>query len=212
MEYIRRHMEDLVLELNQSYAAILLTGPRQAGKTTMLRSLLEKENIGRSYVTLDFLEERDLAKTDPAAFLQLHHPPVLIDEVQYAPELFTYIKIHIDAHYNPGDFWLTGSQLFRTMRGVQESLAGRVALLHLPPLSQREIIGVPGVPFTTDLDRLMEEQKQIKPASISELFARLWYGSMPGTVSGLYSNRNIFYATYQCHLVSKSKMMVNFSR
>ena len=196
MEYIRRHMEDLVLELNQSYAAILLTGPRQAGKTTMLHSLLEKENIGRSYVTLDFLEERDLAKTDPAAFLQLHHPPVLIDEVQYAPELFTYIKIHIDAHYNPGDFWLTGSQLFRTMRGVQESLAGRVALLHLPPLSQREIIGVPGVPFTTDLDRLMEEQKQIKPASISELFVRLWYGSMPGAVSGLYSNRNIFYATY----------------
>ena len=148
MTYISRHMESRILELSKSYSAILLTGPRQAGKTTMLRSLAEKENIGRKYVTLDDLAERDMAKNDPALFLQLHRPPVLIEEVQYAPELFTYIKIHIDEHSNPGDFWLTGSQIFRLMRSVQESLAGRVALLHMSPLSQREIIGAPGVPFT----------------------------------------------------------------
>ena len=196
MEYISRHMESRILELSKSYSAILLTGPRQAGKTTMLRSLAEKENIGRKYVTLDDLTERDMAKNDPALFLQLHKPPVLIDEVQYAPELFTYIKIHIDEYHNPGDFWLTGSQIFRLMRGVQESLVGRVALLHMSPLSQREIIGAPCVPFTTDFDRLLAEQDQIQPVTMPELFTRLWRGSMPGLISGQTPDRNIFYSSY----------------
>ena len=196
MEYIRRHMERRILELSQSYAAILLTGPRQAGKTTMLRELAEKENVGRGYVTLDDLAERDMAKNDPALFLQLHKPPVLIDEVQYAPELFTYIKIHVDTNQNPGDFWMTGSQVFRLMRGVQESLAGRVALLHLSPLSQREITGAPCVPFTTDMERLLAERDTIQPVTTPELFARLWRGSMPGLVSGQTPDRNIFYSSY----------------
>ena len=133
MTYIQRHMEDRILELSKSYAAILLTGPRQAGKTTMLQSIAGKENIGREYITLDDLNLRDMAKNDPALFLQLHKPPVLIDEVQYAPELFVYIKMHIDKYHNPGDFWMTGSQIFRLMRGVQESLAGRIALLRICP-------------------------------------------------------------------------------
>ncbi len=196
MDYISRHMESRILELSKSYSAILLTGPRQAGKTTMLRSLAEKENIGRKYVTLDDLAERDMAKNDPALFLQLHKPPVLIDEVQYAPELFTYIKIHIDEHHNPSDFWLTGSQIYRLMQGVQESLAGRVALLHMSPLSQREIIGAPCVPFTTDFERLLAEQDQIQPVTTPELFTRLWKGSMPGLISGQTPDRNIFYSSY----------------
>ena len=196
MEYISRHMESRILELSKSYSAILLTGPRQAGKTTMLCELAEKENIRRRYVTLDDLTERDMAKNDPALFLQLHQPPVLIDEVQYAPELFTYIKIYIDEHHNPGDFWMTGSQIFRLMRGVQESLAGRVALLHMSPMSQREIIGAPCVPFTTDLSRLLSEQDLIQPVTTPELFARLWRGSMPGLISGQFPDRNIFYSSY----------------
>ncbi len=196
MNYISRHMEDRILELSKSYSAILLTGPRQAGKTTMLQRLAEKENIGREYVTLDDLTERDLAKNDPALFLQLHRPPVLIDEVQYAPELFTYIKIHIDRNHNPGDFWLTGSQIFRLMQGVQESLAGRVALLHMSPMSQREIVGIPCVPFTTDMERFLAELNLIQPVSTPELFERLWRGSMPGLVSKQYSDRNIFYSSY----------------
>ena len=196
MEYISRHMEERILELSKSYSAILVTGPRQAGKTTMLRSLAEKENIGREYVTLDDLTTRDMAKNDPALFLQLHKPPVLIDEVQYAPELFTYIKIHIDEHHNPGDFWMTGSQIFRLMRGVQESLAGRVALLHMSPMSQREIIGAPCAPFTTDFDRLLAESKNIAPVETPELFERIWKGCMPGLVSGQYTDRNIYYSSY----------------
>lgn len=196
MEYIRRHMEERILKLSKSYSAILVTGPRQAGKTTMLRSLAEKENIGREYVTLDDLTARDMAKNDPALFLQLHKPPVLIDEVQYAPELFTYIKIHVDEHHNPDDFWMTGSQIFRLMRGVQESLAGRVALLHMSPMSQREIIGAPCVPFTTDFDRLIAESKNIAPVETPALFERIWKGCMPGLVSGQYTDRNIYYSSY----------------
>ena len=196
MEYISRHMESRVLELSKSYAAILLTGPRQAGKTTMLRRLAEKENIGRGYVTLDDLAERDMAKNDPALFLQLHKPPVLIDEVQYAPELFTYIKIHIDEHHTPGAFWMTGSQIFRLMRGVQESLVGRVALLHMSPMSQREIIGAPCVPFTTDMEALLAQRDRMQPVTTPELFDRLWRGSMPGLVSGQFPDRNIFYSSY----------------
>ena len=196
MEYISRHLENRILEISKSYAAILLTGPRQSGKTTMLRRLAEKENAGRGYVTLDDLNERDMAKNDPKLFLQLHKPPVLIDEVQYAPELFTYIKIHIDEHHNPGDFWMTGSQIFRLMRGVQESLAGRVALLHMSPLSQREIMGAPCVPFDTDLDRLLAEKEQLPAVTAPELFERLWLGSMPGIVSGQYPDRNVFYSSY----------------
>ena len=196
MPYIRRHMESRIIELSRSYSAILLTGPRQAGKTTMLRELAEKENIGRRYVTLDDLAQRDMAKNDPALFLQIHQPPVLIDEVQYAPELFTYIKIHIDKFHHPGDFWMTGSQIFRLMRGVQESLAGRVALLRMSPLSQREISGAPCVPFTTGMERLLAERDRIRPVSAPELFARLWQGSMPGLISGQIPDRNVFYSSY----------------
>ena len=196
MRYISRHMENRILELSRSYSAILLTGPRQAGKTTMLRELAKKENLGRKYVTLDDLTERDMAKNDPTLFLQLHQPPVLIDEVQYAPELFTYIKIHIDEHHNPGDFWMIGSQIFRLMRGVQESLTGRVALLHMSPMSQREIIGAPCVPFKTSMEQLLAERDHIQPVTTPELFARLWRGSMPGLIDGQAPDRNVFYSSY----------------
>ena len=196
MDYIKRHIEEKILELSKSYSAILLTGPRQSGKTTMLRALAEKETSPREYVTLDDLTARDMAKNDPALFLQLHKPPVLIDEVQYAPELFTYIKIYIDEHHNPGDFWMTGSQIFRLMRGVSESLAGRVALLHMSPLSAREISRYESVPFSVDFDRLLEESKKIAPVLTPDLFKRIWQGSMPGLVSGAFPDRNIYYSSY----------------
>ena len=196
MEYIDRHLEELILKLSGQYAAILLTGPRQSGKTTMLRKLAEKEAIGRQYVSLDDLSERDMAKNDPALFLQIHRPPILIDEVQYAPELFTYIKIHVDNHKNPGDFWMSGSQVFRLMRGVQESLAGRVALLHMSPLSQREITALPCVPFTTDMERLLAEADNISPVNAQDIYARLWQGSMPALIGGQAQDRNVFYSSY----------------
>ena len=196
MAYINRHLEKRILDLSRSFSAILLTGPRQAGKTTMLRALAEKENAGRRYVTLDDLTTRDMAKNDPALFLQMYPPPVLIDEVQYAPELFTYIKIHIDRNHRPGDFWMTSSQVFRLMRGVQESLAGRVALLHMSPMSQREITGNPCSLFTMDFDHLLAEQAKTTPVTTPGMFRRIWKGSMPGLVSGQYPDRDIYYSSY----------------
>jgi len=196
MNYIKRNMETIFLRLNQQYPAILITGPRQVGKTTMLKELMKKEGLNRNYVTLDDYNERALAKQDPKMFLQLHPPPVFIDEVQYAPELFSYIKIHIDQHHNPGDFWLTGSQLFKLMSGLQESLAGRVALLHLSPLSQQEITGSEAAVFTVDVHTLAKRQQQILPVTVPEMFQRIFNGGMPALISGQYTDRNLFYSSY----------------
>ena len=159
MTYIHRHLENVVTELSKEYSVILITGSRQVGKTTMLKELMQGSN--RGYVSLDDLNERNIAKTDPKLFLELHKPPVLIDEVQYAPELFTYIKIHVDENQNAGDFWLTGSQVFKLMREVNESLAGRVAVLSLTSLSQSEIYTNSKIlenvkPFTIALHDLQE--------------------------------------------------------
>ena len=196
MSYINRHIENSITKLSRSWSAILLTGPRQSGKTTMLKNLAKEENIGREYISLDDITVREMAKNDPNMFLQLHKPPIIIDEVWYAPELFTYIKIYIDEHHNPGDFWLTGSQIFSLMKGVQESLAGRVALLHMSPLSQREITGVSPRPFTTDFDALVEDSKNIKPLTTMQMYERIWNGCMPGIISGEYADRNIYYSSY----------------
>lgn len=196
MGYINRHMEQCITRLSKTWSAILLTGPRQSGKSTMLKKLAEKENIGREYISLDDLTVREMAKNDPKMFLQLHKPPIIIDEVQYAPELFTYIKIHVDTFHNPGDFWLTGSQVFSLMKGVGESLAGRVALLHMSPLSQREIIGAQPRPFTTDFEALAEDSKNIRALTAPQMYERIWNGCMPGMLSGEYTDRSMYYSSY----------------
>ena len=194
MNYISRNLEKIVLEVTKEYPVVLVTGPRQIGKTTMLQKLME--GTDRSYVSLDDLNERNLAKTDPELFLQLHKPPVLIDEVQYAPELFTYIKLHVDKNHNPGDFWLTGSQVFKLMRGVQESLAGRVAALSLTSLTQAEICDGQMEPFTIDMEALISRSKERKQADTRDIFARIFRGSMPAIISGQNSNSQIFYSSY----------------
>lgn len=126
-------------------------------------------------------QERRLARTDPAMFMQTHSLPIFIDEVQYAPELFSYIKIAIDNGAEPGAFWLTGSQTFRLMELAQESLAGRVAILHMTSLSQHEIYGTGNTaPFAVDLAQLKERRKTNAPADMKELYERIWKGSMPG--------------------------------
>lgn len=196
MAYIYRHLEGTVKELSKSFPVILITGPRQAGKTTMLRHLADSESQQREYVSLDDLNLREMAQNDPALFLQLHRPPILIDEVQYAPNLFIYIKKMVDEHHVAGEFWLTGSQIFKLMRSVQESLAGRVALLHMSPLSQREISGLQPKAFSVDLNSFIEDSRTVSAVSTPQLFNTMWQGCMPGIVSGKYTDRNIFYSSY----------------
>lgn len=196
MGYIKRCMQDVFLKLNKQYPAILITGPRQVGKTTMLQELIKLEGKNRHYVSLDDLNVRALAKSDPAMFFQIHQPPVFIDEVQYAPELFTYIKISVDQNHRPGDFWMTGSQLFKLMHGVQESLAGRVALLHLSPLSQQEIyMGQPGA-FSLELETLQKKQAITSAITTPQIFERIFLGGMPALISQKYDDRGIFYSGY----------------
>lgn len=194
MRYIARNLEKVVLEVTKEYPVVLVTGPRQVGKTTMLQKLME--GTDRNYVSLDDLNERNLAKTDPEMFLQLHKPPILIDEVQYAPELFAYIKIHVDKYHNAGDFWLAGSQVFKLMSGIQESLAGRVAVLSLTSLSQAEICGGEMQPFTLDIEELSARRKERTKADTGVIFDRIFRGSMPAIVSEKKSNSQIFYSSY----------------
>ena len=194
MNYIKRDLEDKIIALSKEYSCILITGPRQVGKTTVLRQLMEDD---REYVTLDDLEERSLAKRDPAMFLATHGTPIMIDEVQYAPELFSYIKIEIDKGAAPGTYWLTGSQAFKLMELAQESLAGRVAILHMSSLSQHEIYGSGKcVPFSLDLSALKKREKTNASADLNQIYERIWRGSMPGLVSGKFSDRDVFYSSY----------------
>ena len=194
MDYITRNLETVVEQVTKEYPVVLVTGPRQVGKTTMLRKLME--GTDRGYVSLDDLNERSMAKNDPELYLQIHQPPVLIDEVQYTPELFTYIKVYVVEHREPGAFWLTGSQVFKLMRGVRESLAGRVAVLSMTTLSQAEICGGDMEPFQIDLSALSAREKQREKMSAKDIYERIFHGSMPAIVSGAVSGSQIFYSSY----------------
>ena len=194
MTFIKRDLANKILELSQDYACVLLTGPRQVGKTTLLRQLMQQN---RNYVTLDDFEERRLAQQEPATFLAVHETPLFIDEVQYAPQLFSYLKIAIDNGAEPGSFWLSGSQAFRMMELAQESLAGRVAILHMSGLSQHEIYGSgEALPLTIDLQALKARKAAGKATDLKGMYERIWRGSLPGYVSGKFKDRNVFYSSY----------------
>ena len=195
MEYIRRTLEQKILEISADYSCLLLIGPRQVGKTTMLEHLME--GTGRQKVTLDDTENRRLAKTDPALFLELHPAPVLIDEVQYAPELFSYIKIKVDNGAEAGSYWMIGSQAFQLMELAQESLAGRTAIIHMSALSQSEMYGDGTTePLSVDLISLNRRKEHLGRCTATEMFERIWNGGMPGHRSGKYRDRDVFYGSY----------------
>ena len=194
MDYITRDIEKVVLRAADSFGAVLVTGPRQVGKTTTLRHIAD---IERRYVTLDDYTARSLAQNDPEQFFSLYPPPVLIDEIQYAPQLFSWIKIAIDNHIAPGAFWMTGSQTFRHMELAQESLAGRVAILTMTALSQHEIYGSgEHSPLEIDLPNLQSRVATGKHANLHGMYERIWRGAMPGHLSGRYPDRELFYSSY----------------
>lgn len=194
-------MENLVIELTKEYSCILVCGPRQVGKTTMLKNIMTND---RAVVTLDDLEERKLANTDPAMFLSVHPAPVLIDEVQYAPQLFSYIKMAIDNGAPAGSYWLTGSQAFRLMTLAQESLAGRVAVLHLSGTSQKEMYGTgENLPFNVSLNAIAMRNNLRTVADVNGIYERIWNGSLPALLSGKYTNRNVYYSSYLQTYISR---------
>jgi len=178
MAYITRELERKFLKMNGFFKAVLVTGARQVGKTTMLKHLAE--GTSRTYVSLDNAMARDLAKSDPVLFFQTYKPPILIDEVQKAPELFEQIKILCDETDEKGLIWMTGSQQYGMMKKVRETLAGRIGILELYSLSQRE---KNGLVFDEALDfsltTLQARQQRVAKNDITKVFKHIWEGGMP---------------------------------
>ena len=193
--YLPRTLERFALTASQQFPALLVTGARQVGKTTFLRHLSE---AGRSYVTLDDPLVLDLARRDPALFLQRFRPPLLIDEIQYAPELLPYIKMEVDRDRRAGAFWLTGSQQFHLMRGVSESLAGRVAVVNLLGVSRRELMGRGGddPPFLPTASAIAERQRSGGQLPLHELYRLIWRGSFPAIALNAEMDRDLFFGSY----------------
>ncbi|OGI02204.1 MAG: ATPase [Candidatus Melainabacteria bacterium GWF2_37_15] len=192
--YLKRTLAKHLKKISGTFPVLLLTGPRQVGKTTLLQHLEPDE---RKYVTLDDPIIRSLAQEDPALFLERFKPPVLIDEIQYAPQLFPYIKMSVDKNKQPGAFWLTGSQQFHLMQNITESLAGRVGILKLQGFSQSEKNHNTDVdPFLPDPEHIETRCKSSVPKSLMQIYEAIWRGSFPAIVLNKEMDHNIFYSSY----------------
>ena len=198
--FYERSIKNTLRSISDTFPVLVLTGPRQVGKTTLLQSMMEKE---RKYVALDSPTNRAFAKKEPELFLQRFSPPVIIDEVQYATELFDYIKIYADTHKKCGDFWLTGSQTFHLMKNVTESLAGRAGIVRMLGLSNSEIEKTGYGPFEVNPDALIGRLETAKRLTLPEVFERIYKGSFPR----LYENANVarktFYESYLESYISR---------
>ncbi|OIP22907.1 MAG: ATPase [Comamonadaceae bacterium CG_4_9_14_0_8_um_filter_60_18] len=197
-----RTLSKTIHAISDSFPVLLVTGPRQVGKTTLLE-ICAKEGLPtqqRAYVTLDDMDARALARRDPALFLQTWQPPLVIDEIQYAPELFSAIKIMVDRDKRNGLFWLTGSQKFELMRGMTESLAGRVAIVDLLGLSQAERDGRAAVsqPFlpTAPWITAARAASAHAPKPLMAVFQQIWLGSFPRLIEQGAKTRDLFYRSY----------------
>ena len=178
MEYIKRDLERKFLHMSSAFKAVMVVGARQVGKSTMLKHLAEGQN--RTYVTMDDSQLRDFARTEPKLFFQTYSPPILIDEVQKAPELFEEIKILCDSSDERGQFWLTGSQSKKLVKKAGDSLAGRLCILKMYSLSAREKLGVEGADeLEFSLKSLIARQKLFPANNILTTFENIWRGGLP---------------------------------
>ena len=188
--YIKRSLEDRVKYLAKHFPVVMVCGSRQVGKTTLLRKIAD-ENKTINYVTLDYPRIRQLAKEDPELFLQQYSAPLIIDEIQYAPELLQYIKIKVDEIDGNGQYYLTGSQMFHMMNEVSESLAGRVGVLSMYSLSRAEIEGRDSIPFNPANITNIESSD-----TISNIFDMIIRGGMPQIVSDPDLSYEDYYGSY----------------
>lgn len=193
MDFINRHISKYVLNASKTFPVLILTGARQIGKSTLLEHLIDSD---RRVVSLDNPILRQNAKEDPERFLQTYSPPVLIDEVQYAPELFPYIKIIVDKEKKNGQFWLTGSQNFTMMKNVTESLAGRAAIIRMNNLSRSEIQNEQIFPIDFDIKKLIERNKSKKDINTIEIFDNIFRGFYPKLWIEKDIDIKLFYNSY----------------
>ena len=178
MNYIKRELERKFLSMNQVFKAVMVVGARQVGKSTMLKHLAKNQR--RAYVTMDDLQLRQFAQSDPKLFLQTYQPPILIDEVQKAPELFEQIKIICDESEDRGLFWLTGSQSKKLIKKAGDSLAGRICVLTMYSLSLKELLNIYPENEIDFSFPSWSARKQLFPQNnILDTFERIWRGGMP---------------------------------
>lgn len=176
MEYIKRAIEDVIEHSAQTFKCTLITGARQTGKSTLVKHLFA--DVKQVSFDDPFVEEQ--AKTNPEMFMSLNEPPVFFDEIQYVPSLFRYIKQASDNNESKGLFYLSGSQPFKLMELASDSLAGRVAIIELPPLSLREILKSNfSKPFLPTMEYVQERNKDaVKPDNIWKIIHRGGYPEM----------------------------------
>lgn len=191
--YKKRHAEKIVQELSRMFGAVLVAGPRQVGKTTML----EKITSGVGYVTLDDPIVRAGAEEESGTFFKDNPPPVFVDEIQKAPALFDQIKLYLDRERKKGQFFMCGSQQFKMMKGISESLAGRIGLVTLLGFSLREEYGIEcHAPFIPTEEYFAERKSQLFDISYDEVWQRIHRGSMPELYSNPDFNWQMFYGAY----------------
>ena len=183
-----REATEIIKKINSTFRVLLVTGPRQTGKTTLLKNL-KPENMG--YVTLDDQVLRKQAQDDPKLFLEEHHAPLFIDEAQYAPNLFSYIKINVDNSKDKGQYWLTGSQQFNLMKNASESLAGRVGIINLNSFTYSEIVkNEKKEIFNPD------DLKKAPKIDVNDLFKVIFMGGMPEFYDNPEIDRNLYFQNY----------------
>ncbi|MBQ7564316.1 MAG: ATP-binding protein [Lachnospiraceae bacterium] len=191
--YIQRHAEQTIQKLANMFGAVLVTGPRQVGKTTMLRNMLQ--NIG--YVSLDDVVQLQAAVETPGSFLKDNLPPVFIDEIQKAPELFPQMKLILDESKKKGQYYLTGSQHFQMMKNASESLSGRIGILTLLGLSLRERYGVKNsLPFLGTEEYLTGRKQESISITNEELWNCIWRGSLPELAVNPEYSWQMYYGAY----------------
>lgn len=191
--YIKRHMEETVLKVSKMFGAVLVTGPRQVGKTTLLKAILQDT----AYITLDDPIMLQSAIEEAGTFFKITPPPVFVDEIQYAPNLFPYIKMILDNDKKKGQFYLSGSQQFRMMKHVSESLAGRLGIMNLLGLSLREINNACCYePFIPTDEYFAARKSTLKETGYQEIWDTIHRGSMPELYSGDHFEWQMFYGAY----------------
>ena len=183
-----REAVNVIKTISDTFKVLLVTGPRQTGKTTLLKSL-KPDNMG--YVTLDDIVLRNQAQNDPMLFLEEHPAPLFIDEVQYAPDLFSYIKIKVDNSDAKGMYWLTGSQQFNLMMNASESLAGRVGIVNLNSFTYSEIVRNENKELFSP-DKLEKSMK----IDVNNLFEIIFKGGMPEFYNNPSIDRNLYFQSY----------------
>ena len=195
MEYLHRDLERKFLKMNKVFKALLITGARQVGKTTMLRYL--SKDSGRTFVSMDDIRNRELARRDPGLFFQTFKPPILIDEIQKAPELFEHIKLICDETEETGLFWLTGSESRKLLKNAGDSLAGRVCIMKMYSLSLKEKIGITSIEdMAFTFEGLAKREKLFPKYDINQIYEHIWRGGMPALLEFDTEQMNGYYSSY----------------